>query len=90
MVDVTITLQNEPIVDEIRFDIAHGRALVYWRILTADGDVWKQGISVFKPNLPTDPAPPDNWHNLPSSYVQTVIDMRDAAKPVIAAEQGLA
>lgn len=86
---ITITLASEPIIDKLELDIAHRRVIVHYRILTDAGELWKKGRAVLVPNLPSDPAPPDNFGNLPSAYVTEILGMRDAASAFVANMEGL-
>ncbi len=77
----TVTL-TDLVITNINIDYENQRALVAFKLVDGTGQTWQRLEAVFWVNIPP-PAEgipnPDNWFQLPASYLPTLIALRDDA-----------
>ena len=77
----SVTL-SDVLIDEWTVNLNTENVTVRYRVVDDNGWVWADGLAVFWRNIPQlidpngNPAPiPDNWFQLPTTYVQTLNDL---------------
>lgn len=66
----------------INYELEH--VYVEYNLMDADGKVWSKGSALFWVTLPSDPR--ENDFQLPTSYLPTLISLRDAADAALSAK----
>jgi len=82
----TISL-TDLVINYINIDYENQRVLVDYSMKDANGAVWEKGNAIFWVTIPTQPAPvPDNWFQLPASYLPTLVSLRNDADTALTAK----
>jgi len=84
-----VTLSDVKITN-ININIEGEFVLVGYQMLDDTGQSWVQGEAIFWRNIPEQTGPdgnplptPDNWYQLPASYLPTLVQLRDDARTAI-------
>ncbi len=89
----TIILTNL-VIDYLHIDYENQRILVSYRMVDANGVKWQTGEAIFWVTIPNpgndtfgNSLPiPDNWFQLPTSYLPALVQLRDDADQALTAK----
>ena len=84
----TVTL-TDLIVKKINLDYEQQCVTVHYVLVDASGHTWEDGVGIFWVTIPTPPygePVPENWFQLPPSYLPTLVGLRTDADAALTAK----
>ena len=79
-------LLNDLVVNYINIDYENQRVLVDYSMKDANGVTWEKGNAIFWVTIPQGVPIPDNWFQLPPSYLPTLVGLRNDADTALTAK----
>lgn len=81
----TITL-TDLVVEYIRVDYENQRVFVGYKMVDNNGVKWEGGEAVFWLVIPEVDPVPDNWFQLPTSYIPILVSLQTDADAALTAK----
>lgn len=74
------------VIDYIRVDYENERVFVAYKMVDSNGVKWEGGEAIFWLVIPDVDPIPDNWFQLPSSYIPTLVGLQTDADVALTAK----